>query len=252
MMGTGNLLVRSESSVRSVFPDTGVCAAVSRRSDGNMSLSYGDTQYSLRNRRNFLSGRGINYEQVVAVQQVHAGVVHYVDDLDRGRGADAYATAIPDADALVTGKRHVPLAVLTADCLGIFLYDPKTPAIGLAHAGWKGTREKIAENTVQFMQHYCGSRPQDISVFFGPSIRKCCYEVGEEFRILFPHEVAERDDRLFFDLAAVNKKQLLDAGIRREHIRDPGVCTCCNSEEYFSYRREGRECGRILFVFMLA
>ncbi|MFA5362497.1 MAG: peptidoglycan editing factor PgeF [Candidatus Omnitrophota bacterium] len=252
MMETGNTLVKYDVSLRSLFSDGMICSAVSGRSDGNMSLSNGDTQYSLRNRRNFLSGLGINYEHAVAVKQPHSGVVRYADALDRGRGADSYSTAIPDADALVTDKKHVPLVILTADCLSIFLYDAKTPAIGLVHAGWRGTKERIAMNSVYFMHHYCGTDPGGLSVFFGPALRKCCYEVGEEFRDFFPHEVAEKDARLYFDPAAANKKQLLDAGVRRENIRDCGVCTGCNPEEYFSYRKQGRECGRILSVLMLA
>ncbi len=250
-METADVLVKREGSLHSLFFDAAVRAAVSGRGDGNMSLSNGDTQYSLRNRRNFLAGTGINYEHAVAVKQSHSGLVHYADYLDRGRGADAYATAVPDADALVTDKRHVPLVILTADCLSIFLYDAKTPAIGLVHAGWKGTREGITLNAVQCMQHYCGSKPGDISVFFGPALRKCCYEVGDEFRDFFPHELTGKDGRLYFDIAAANKKQLLDAGIERGHIRDCGVCTGCNPEEYFSYRKQGRECGRFLSVLML-
>ncbi|MDD2702427.1 MAG: peptidoglycan editing factor PgeF [Candidatus Omnitrophica bacterium] len=251
-METGNIPVKQEVPLRSLFPGGMVRAAVSGRGDGNMSLSYGDTQYSLRNRRDFLSGLGINYEHAVAVKQPHSGVVRYVDTLDRGRGADSYTTAIPDADALVTDKKHVPLVILTADCPSIFLYDSKTPAIGLVHAGWKGTKEKITENSVQFMRHYCGTKPGDISVFFGPAIRKCCYEVGEEFRDFFPYETSGKDGRLYLDLVLANKKQLLDAGVGRECIRDCGICTGCNPEEYFSYRKQGCDCGRFISVFMLA
>ena len=244
-------LTKSRPCFQGIFPDPGVAAALSARMDGNMSLSYGDTQYSLRNRREFLSRAGIHYEHLVAARQVHSGNVYYVDSLDRGRGADSYNTSIPDTDALVTDKRHVPLGILTADCPGIFLFDAKTPAIGLVHAGWKGTKEKIIVNTLHWMRHYCGSKIEDISVFLGPAVRACCYEVGEEFRGFFPHDVKVSDGRFYCDLAGVNIKQALDAGVKRERISDCGVCTCCNAEDCFSFRREGHACGRHLSVMML-
>jgi len=112
------------------FPDKGLVHAFSSRYEGNMSLSYGDTRDSLNNRENFLAGLGINYKDLVCAQQVHGNQVLYVTEKDKGKGALDYHTAIADTDALVTDKKNLPLAVFTADCLSVFLYDPSTPAIG--------------------------------------------------------------------------------------------------------------------------
>ncbi len=89
------------------------------------------------------------------------------------------------ADALITRKRGVALTMSTADCVPLLFYDPVTEAIGVAHAGWRGTARGIAAATVVAMGEQFGSRPADIRAGAGPSIGPCCYEVSEEVKQLF-------------------------------------------------------------------
>jgi YfiH family protein len=229
----------------------GQISAFSPRSFQNMSLFYGDTSASLNNRKDFLNTIGIDYRDLVCAKQIHSSCISYVKEEDRGKGALFYEDAIADTDALVTDKRNLPLAVFTADCLSIFLYDPAAPAIGLVHAGWRSSRENITAKTVKFLQDKFNSKPSGLYVGFGPAIRDCCYEVGEDFNDSFLNNIIKRDNRYYLDLISLNKSQLLALGVRENNIFDSGVCTCCRNDESFSYRKEGKSCGRIISVLML-
>lgn len=107
------------------FP--GVIATFSRRIDGNMSLKYGETRDSLNNRKNFLQNLGIDYRNLVCAKQIHSSNIEYVTSQYIGKGALSYDTAIENTDALITDKKNIPLAIFTADCLSVFLYDPQNP-----------------------------------------------------------------------------------------------------------------------------
>ena len=195
-----------------------------------MSLAYGDTKDSLNNRKNFLKALSIDYGNLVCAEQVHGATIHYVRETDRGRGALSADTAIPSTDALITDKKNLPLAVFTADCLSVFLYDPRKNAIGVVHAGWRSSREEIALKTVRLMQEKFQAEPEDILAGFGPAIRECCYHL---------------------DLVGSNKKQLLSSGVKETNISDCGICTVCKNSEYFSYRKEKDAAGRMISLILL-
>lgn len=233
------------------FPNANLTCAFSSRHLGNMSLVYGDTKDSLRNRKGFLVNLGIDYQNLVCAKQVHGNQIRYVKEEDRGKGALSYDTALPDTDALITDKRGLPLAIFTADCPCIFLYDPTTPAIGLIHAGWRSTQENITTKTIQLMQERFNMQAKDLYVGFGPAIRGCCYEVDRELRRLFSSDLIERNSHYYLDLARINKKQVLDLGVRDINIFDSKTCTSCRNQGFFSYRREGKACGRMMSVVML-
>jgi len=218
---------------------------------GNMSLNYGNTRGSLKNRQGFLMDLGIDHQKLVCAQQVHGSRIRYAKEEDKGKGALSFDTALPDTDALVTDKRKLPLAIFTADCLCVYLYDPVTPAIGLVHAGWRGTKENILIKTVRYMRELFKTDPSNLYVGFGPAIRGCCYEVSGDFAGSFPGELDRRDERHYLDLARCNKKQVLGLGVREDNIFDPHICTSCCNGEFFSYRKEDKSCGRTMSVIML-
>jgi len=222
----------------------------SRRQDGNMALHCGEPRGTLDARRRFLSGIGITPRQMVVPCQVHGKRITIARLIDRGRGVEDFATGIADTDALVTGERQTTLAMQTADCLPILMYAPDGPACAAVHAGWKSTWDKIAALTVECLHKEFGAMPAAIRCFLGPSIRPCCYQVGEEFAGAFPHSIIRRDDKIYFNLIQENCRQLFDAGVRPENIFDSGYCTCCNPD-YFSFRREGETTGRMLAAIML-
>jgi YfiH family protein len=233
-----------------MFIDPNVICAFSRK-PANMSLSYGDTRSATENRKDFFSQLGINYQDLVCARQVHGDGIAVVEESDKGRGALEQGSAFADTDALITATRQLPLAVFTADCLSLFLRDQATLSIGLVHAGWQGTRQGIAAKTVQRMQEEFHTRPQDLLVGFGPCIRQCCYEVGNEFREYFQDGLAEKNGRFYLDLAGVNRQQLLECGVLAANISDAQLCTSCHNDEFFSCRREGSSCGRMISVMMI-
>lgn len=234
-----------------LFPEPNLICAFSVRQLKNMSLCYGDKKYSLDNRKNFLAELGIDYRDLVCAEQVHRSQVRYAKDQDRGKGGVSCDSSIRETDALITDKKNLPLAVFTADCLSIFLYEPRVPLLGLIHAGWQGSRENITVKTVELMKEHFNIHSEDLHVGFGPGIRECCYEVGKEFTDFFPYGWVKKNKRYYLDLVGINRKQVLDLGVRDTNIVDSKICTSCQNKDFFSYRKEGDACGRIMSVMML-
>jgi len=226
--------------------------ATSRRKFQNMSLSCADNAVSLANRKNFLEGLDIDYRDLVCAKQVHGSRVRYVSGKDRGRGAFSVATALADTDALMTEEKKIPLAILTADCLPVFIYDAKTPAVALVHAGWRGSCQGITTKAIAMMKDKFHTQARSLYMGFSPAIRECCYEVGGEFQDYFSHGLVKKGRRYYLDLAAINKTQALDSGLRETNIFDAHICTACNNSDFFSFRKEGINCGRSMSVAMLA
>lgn len=245
-------LIRSTPHVlESAINAQRITCAFSVRTHKNMSLSYGDTSSSLDNRKDFLAGIGIPYQDLVCAKQVHGSNVRYVKEEERGSGALSYENSLPDTDAFITDKLDVPLAIFTADCLSVFLYDPRTPAVGLVHAGWRSTKGNIAGKTVELMKKQCNTAPEGLYAGFGPAIRECCYEVSADFRGYFTYGLRKRNDAYYLDLIGINKKQLIDAGVKEAHIFDSRKCTSCQNQDLFSFRKERESCGRMMSVIMM-
>ncbi len=216
----------------------------------------------------FFSDRSVDFalngRPVFTLQQKDF-LSHYVGDfwsrtvfLRQRHGSDvltitegvAYSPTSLEADSLITRVVHLPLAIRTADCLPVFLFDPELKGIALIHAGWRGSRKGIVKETIQKMTELWGTRPAHLKVALGPAIRPCCYRVGEEFQQDFPNEIQKRADGFYLDLGLVNRNQLLELGVSRGNIFDCGFCTCCDSR-FFSYRRDGYKAGRMISVMML-
>ncbi|MDD5079879.1 MAG: peptidoglycan editing factor PgeF [Candidatus Omnitrophica bacterium] len=231
--------------------DKALVVGVSGRGHGNMSLNYGDTRDSLDNRKDFLGDLGIDLSRLVCAKQVHGCAVALIEEADAGKGACSYVEAIDNTDALITRQPGLALAIFTADCLPVFLYDPLTNSIGLVHAGWKGTKSGIAAETAGQMKKRFGARSGDLCAWMGPAIGGCCYQVGPEFADLFVSGLSEKENSLYLDLAAVNKEQLLSYGLKDKNISAAGQCTMCDGGQLFSYRKEGKAAGRMMSVMML-
>lgn len=225
------------------------------------------------NRRVFFHAVGADGMRAVTLRQIHSDIIHRVDSPDRAAGDP------PGGDALFTRAPGCLLAIQTADCVPILLADPKQRAIAAIHAGWRGTVRRIAAKTLGRMQMEFGTRPQDVVAALGPSIGRCCYEVGEdvarEFHAQFPEArqwfdgpfdalaSGENDPnwlpwltmmppgheppplRVHLDLIAANRAILAEAGVPPGQISSAGFCTACRTDLFFSYRREGKT-GRLL------
>ncbi len=228
-----------------------VTAAFSKRQDGNMSLCYGDTIGSLENRKKFLDVIGIDYRNLICAKQVHGKKVEYVTEENKGRGALDYESSFADTDGFVTDKRGLPIAILTADCLSIFIYDPLRPAVAILHAGWRGSEKNICAEGIRVMRERFDSQPQNLLVGFGPSIRSCCFEVEKDFKSNFSFGLIKRSGRIFMDIALINQRQLTGCGVKEENIFDPKICTLSDNENFFSFRKEAQVSGRLISVIML-
>ncbi len=224
--------------------------AFSRRQDGNMSLCFGDTIDSLANRQKFLLGIGIDYKKLICAKQVHGAKVEYVTQANLGSGALDYDSSITDTDGFITDQPGVPIAILTADCLSIFIYDPVRPAIAILHAGWRSTEKNVSQAGVSRMREKFGSQPKDLLIGFGPSIRSCCFEVEKDFKSNFAFGLIKRDGHVFMDMALINQWQLVGCGVREENIFDPRLCTF-SDDNLFSFRKEAKDAGRLISVIML-
>jgi polyphenol oxidase len=187
---------------------------------------------------------GVDIPRVFWRKQIHG------DNILEAQGGVGSSKGCPDADAYITNEKDLPIAIRTADCVPVFIFDPLRRVIGLAHAGWKGTYKSIAVKTVQRMQEKYASQPSGLKIVLGPCIRECCYQVGKEFRDYFPSHVKERGGHLYADVTGANRDQLLQAGVRKENILDSGICTCCH-KDYFSFRRDGSKAGRMISLMML-
>jgi YfiH family protein len=172
---------------------------------------------------------------------IDAVVVRSSADGERGQ------PPIDGVDALITACGGAMLAMRFADCVPVLLYDTVHQAVGLAHAGWQGSAAGIAGRTVQAMTQAFGTRPQDLLAGIGPSIGRCCYEVGQpviqHFSARFPwwrEVVTDHAGSLYLDLWAANRRQLLDAGLPAEQVAVAGICTACHPEDFYSHRREHR------------
>ncbi len=206
----------------------------------------GDAPSLTAEQKHFLSRQAdVKISRLPHIKQIHGKRIIVV------KRFSCVGTRYPlKADGLITNVAGVPLTIRTADCLSIFLFDPKNKAVGLVHAGWRGTQKNITAHAVRSMMKKWRTNPKDLKVVFGPSIRSCCYEVSAKFKEYFPRETRRRGRRFFLDLSFVNKRQLLALGVKKKNIFDCKVCTCCNPK-FFSYRREGEKAGRMISLLML-
>ncbi len=154
-------------------------------------------------------------------------------------------------DYLVTNQRNIGLGVLTADCLPIVFVDTIHHVIGIAHAGWRGSVKNIALIMLERMQQQYGIKVTDVTVFFGPCAKVCCYEVQPDFKNNFADGIpffTQRKDKLFFDLPLLNAHLLNTTGVLKTAINEQyNCCTICN-DDYFSFRRQGEAAGRNVSV----
>ncbi len=173
----------------------------------------------------------LSQQGMASLTQIHSSQVLVAD----GTGCAG------EGDALVTGRRGVPVSVRTADCYPILLVDPRNRVVAAVHAGWRGTAARVVLSALGKMQTQFGTNVDDVRAVIGPGIGPCCYHVGAGVARLFGLADAGQ-----IDLAGANRSQLLQAGVPAASIEATGGCTQCDAEQFHSFRREKERAGRMI------
>ena len=244
----------------------GACGDSRPRLSGRAKLDGGPTSGRAK-----LDGTGNLLWPLITLRQIHSDIILCVK-------------SVPDAplvgDGLITATPGLLLTVQTADCFPVILVDTKRHAVGMFHAGWRGTVKRIVEKGVGEMFRCFGSRPHDLKAAIGPGIQSCCYEVGEEVRAKFESQFAcaaslfrevkhsdpvrekypllflnarapghgELPNKRFLDLVEANRQQLLATGVPAKNIETSALCTNCRPDLLFSHRAEKGKTGRMMGV----
>jgi YfiH family protein len=240
----------------------------------NLSFTSRDSRVAVeRNRNLFLQGLGASVKSwpLITLRQIHSDIIHCISGSTQRELT---------GDGLITQRPEILLGIQTADCLPVILADAKRRAVGIFHAGWRGTIKRIVEKGAGEMRRYFGTLPRDIKAAIGPGIHGCCYEVGPEIRESFEsqfsyadklfREVEESDPvrekypmlfltarapghsdlpkKIFLDLPEANRQQLQAIGVPARNISVSPLCTACRTDVLFSYRAEKGMTGRMMAV----
>ena len=182
-------------------------------------------------------------QKLVLLKQVHGDRIVVLDDPAAFEKPGFYSE--DSADGAITRVSCLTLLVFSADCLSIFY--SADDWVGLAHAGWRGTKAGLAGKMLKLLSEKSGVPCDRIQVIYGPRIGPSAYRVGEEFTGHFPKTSLRRvRGKLYFDLSTENKRQLQEAGVNLENLTDPGVCTVSQNSDFYSFRKEGEKAGRIV------
>lgn len=217
----------------------------------NLGLHVGDDpEKVLQNRERWLQEWNSGWDDLVIGEQVHDVKVQVVEPFDAGRGGRDLKTVLPGVDGLIT-KSNLGLMAFFADCVPLYFYHPTLMAVSIAHAGWRGTVDKIAAQVLREFRKM-GGEPQECWVALGPSIGPCCYEVDERvikrFQADFekvPFLKPTSHGHAQLDLWQANQQTLLEEGVLSENIWKASICTACHTDIFFSHRREGPKTGRM-------
>ncbi|HEV2246932.1 MAG TPA: peptidoglycan editing factor PgeF [Terriglobia bacterium] len=244
--------------------------------------------------RRFVQALGAGRLQVATLRQTHSAIV-YCASPGQGSVPVQYQLAgnpAPDAcapprglsgDALISDRAGLLLAIRVADCVPILMVDPKRRAVAAVHAGWRGALARIVEKAAGEMCRMFHSRPRNLMAAVGPSIRRCCYEVGPEvadafcgafpageeffhkvaatgeelrmalrYQTLFNfqappgHQAEDALSKIHLDIVEAVRYQLEHAGIPRTRIFVADYCTACRTDMFYSFRKEGALAGRMM------
>lgn len=212
----------------------------------SLNLSWtrcGSPEEVIANFKIFAEGAGIDYDDMTVVNHEHGANVLRIAHEHRGRGF--YKDPLPPCDGIITDDPTVTLVTSHADCGAYFFYDPVHRAIGMAHAGWKGTLLRIGAEMARRMAEEFDTDPSDIIAATGPCICRDCFEVdanlGEKFQSEFGYPGISRPGRqgkAYVDLELAAAVQFVEAGIRPESITLMNACTYENRQHFFSHRRD--------------
>jgi len=204
----------------------------------NLSYSVGDKKEIVDlNRKIFFKELGLSEDKVSYQKQIHGNNIREVNSSGN----------CGESDALITTSKNLGLAISSADCPAIFIYDPVKKIIAAIHSGWRGTEKKIVQKTILKLKDDYKSNPLDLVVYLSPSISQKNYEVGEEVAQKFDEEfILKKEDKFYLDIKSANYKMMLDEGVIKSNIQISKLCSYEYEILLHSYRRDGQKSGRAL------
>ena len=229
----------------------------------NINRYCGDDAEAIRKNRALLCRQlGISDDRFIMPHQVHLAQSLRIDEAFLALSEEDRQARLEGIDAVMTQLADVCIGVSTADCIPLLVYAPRQHAVAAIHAGWRGTVQRIAQQTIADLTAAYGSQPADLRVQIGPGISLDSFEVGDEVYDAFAREgfpmeqISKRyptndGGRWHLDLPECNRRQLIAAGVPEAHIYMAGICTVKQSDTFFSARRLGIQSGRIFSgIFM--
>lgn len=225
----------------------------------NLSEFSGDDIENVSTNRKLLCEKiDISENSLITPFQIHGDFILAIDKNFLSFDEEQKISSLNGKDALMTNLKGICIAVSTADCVPLLVYDSVNKAIAVIHAGWRGTCSRIVEKTIRAMKSIYHSNPQNLLVAIGPSISPEVYEVGNELIPLFQKANFDvnqifriKEKKLFLDLWKANQLILLKNGVDESRIEIIGKCTCSEPETFFSARRQGIQSGRMLTGILL-
>ncbi len=198
------------------------------------------------------TNREIFFQQSRLTDLHYCRQIHSTCVIDVDHTAPTALKQHPEADALISAQSGVALGIFTADCVPIFILDVATPAIAIAHAGWRGTFAQIAVNTLKHMQTRFGTLATNCEAHLGPSIQKCCYTVSPALLNQFTERFGNTiRNGTHLSLQIANTIQLTEIGLSAASISVSPFCTACRTDLFYSHRAEAGQTGRMLSFIQL-
>lgn len=231
----------------------------------NLGFHSGDKESHVQvNREILCNALEIKPEQMVFAVQTHSARIAKINGDALTWDNEIRREKLNETDALVTNVPNICVAVKTADCIPVLLYDPKHRAVAAIHAGWRGTVGRIVLKTIDAMKQEYGTQPEHLIAGIGPGIGPSVYQVGPEVVQIVHKQLGENHGLIhyyslkpsapktpYLNLWKANYIQLVEAGITEENIDVAELCTFSHPEDFYSARRDGAATGRMATGIMI-
>ena len=228
----------------------GGASVLSHTSSLNLAFGRGDDRDTvLCNVSRFADAVGFPADELISVPQIHSDVI--IDANKEMLGEGVFKDTDKAGDGYIITERGVFAAVKTADCVPILIADKNKKAVCAVHSGWRGTAKTISKNAINKMTDEYKIPKDDIICAIGPAIGKCCFEISNEVVEALSHICyydkyvnKKSNGKYMLDLKGINKQILINCGIKEENIDVSNICTKCDKDLFYSYRRQGESAGR--------
>lgn len=233
----------SDRSVLQIYSDPrllrlGVVHGTASRKWGNMRTP--------ENVQNLMSALHIPPDKLLRFHQTHSDVILHA--LTPEQTEQIRLAPTQDADGWIIRGRGVGAAILTADCVPLFIWDEEGELLGLAHCGWRGVAKGLPAKLAAELKQ-AGAKGR-LNAWIGPHIQSCCFEVQQDVAQQFPPAcVLHKNGKTYVDLNAEILRQLAEQGLAEQDVKAPYHCTCGNRLEFFSYRRDHAKDALLSFVY---